>query len=121
MKAVDPSLKAFWNDNDLSPSHLKAFLQTAGDVMDGAEFHGKWPYGGSPSWLGPFSYQQWLDEVPLVEHKSKQSWRAKIAALRQTTRELGRPDFLLVISEPPPPLRGTNALLLSAGYAICLA
>jgi hypothetical protein len=26
MKEVDPSLKAFWNDNDLSPSHLKAFL-----------------------------------------------------------------------------------------------
>jgi hypothetical protein len=45
--------------------------------MDGAEFHGKWPYGGSPSWLGPFSYQQWLSEVPLQEHKSKQSWRGE--------------------------------------------
>ena len=29
MKKVDPTLKAFWNDNDLSPDHLTAFLKTA--------------------------------------------------------------------------------------------
>ena len=42
MKAADPTLQAFWNDNALSPEHLTAFLKATGDVMDGAEFHGKW-------------------------------------------------------------------------------
>lgn len=45
---VHKSLGGRRNDNDLQPDSLKAFLATAGDVMDGAEFHGKWPYGGSP-------------------------------------------------------------------------
>ena len=44
----------------------------------GAEFHGKWPYGGRPK-LPAFSYAEWLLEVPLIEHKSKQTWRAKYA------------------------------------------
>ena len=67
--------------------------------MDGAEFHGKWPFGGSPSWLEPFSLDQYLNEVPLVEHKSKQSWRAKIAGLRQAAAEAGRPELLLANNE----------------------
>ena len=33
MKAVDPTLQAFWNDNALSPEHLTAFLKATGDVM----------------------------------------------------------------------------------------
>ena len=41
MKAVDPTIKVFWNDNNQSPSRLKDFLATAGDAVDGAEFHGK--------------------------------------------------------------------------------
>ena len=47
--------------------------------MNGVEFHGKWPYGGTPPHLGRFSLQHYLEEVPLVEHKSKQTWRQKIA------------------------------------------
>jgi hypothetical protein len=46
--------------------------------QDGAEFHGKWPFGGNPPGLAPFSYEQWLSEVPLMEHKSRQSWREKV-------------------------------------------
>ena len=34
-----------------------------------------------------------------MEHKSRQTWREKIGALRQTTRALGRPDFLLANNE----------------------
>lgn len=98
MKAVDPTLKAFWNDNDLNPASLKAFLAAAGSVMDGAEFHGKWPYGGTPK-LPPFTYQQWLNEVPLVEHKSGQTWRDKIAGLRAAAVEAGRADLLLANNE----------------------
>jgi hypothetical protein len=98
IKAVDPKLKAFWNDNGLNPASLKAFLQATGSVMDGAEFHGKWPYGGDPN-LPAFTYQQWLNEVPLVEHKSGQTWREKIAELRVAAAEAGRPDFLLANNE----------------------
>jgi hypothetical protein len=99
MKQVDPTLKAIWNDNDLSPIHLTSFLKTAGDVMDGAEFHGKWPYGGSPPHMPAFTFQDYLEEVPLVEHKSKQTWRQKLSDLRATTKALGRPDFLLMNNE----------------------
>jgi hypothetical protein len=40
MKAVDPSLKVFWNDNAIGPSELATFLNITGDLMDGVEFHG---------------------------------------------------------------------------------
>ena len=43
MKAVDPTMKVFCNDNNQSPSRLKDFLATAGYAVDGAEFHGKGP------------------------------------------------------------------------------
>lgn len=71
----DPTLKVFWNDNGLNPTSLKNFL-AAGGVMDGAEFHGKWPRGGEPptGWKPP-SVSDWLAEYPLQDHKSKQSWR----------------------------------------------
>ena len=100
MKAVDPTLKCFWNDNDVGPDALKAFLAATGPgVMDGVEFHGKWPYGGTPHWLAPFSYAQWLAEVPLLEHKSKQSWRAKIDGLRQAAAEANRSELLFANNE----------------------
>jgi len=98
MKEVDPTLKVFWNNNGMNPSNLKAFLEEAGDVMDGAEFHGKWPYGGKPG-LDPFTVQMWRDEVPLIEHKTKETWRDKIAGLRVAASEAGRPDLLLANNE----------------------
>ena len=67
--------------------------------MDGAEFHGKWPFGGSPPHMPAFTFQDYLEEVPLVEHKSKQTWRQKLSDLRATTKALGRPDFLLMNNE----------------------
>ena len=65
MKAVDPTLKAFWNDNDIQPNDLHAFLNATGDLMDGAEFHGKWPYGGTPKGFLLPTLNQFLNEVPL--------------------------------------------------------
>ena len=59
MKEVDPTMLIFWNDNDQSPSRLKDFLSTAGDAVDGAEFHGKWPFGGNPG-LDPGTYDEWI-------------------------------------------------------------
>merc|ERR1719506_287843 len=98
MKEVDPTIKVFWNDNDQSPDRLKSFLAEAGKAVDGAEFHGKWPYGGKPH-LPPGTYAEWLKEVPLVERKSKQTWRAKIEGLRKAAKEAGRPELLLANNE----------------------
>jgi hypothetical protein len=38
-------------------------------------------------------------QVPLVEHKSKSTWRAKIAGLRAAAAEAGRPELLLANNE----------------------
>ena len=99
MKAVDASLKAFWNDNDIQPNDLRAFLNATGTLMDGAEFHGKWPYGGNPKGFQPPTFSQFLNEVPLMEHKSGQSWREKIQGLRAAAVAAGRPEFLLANNE----------------------
>ena len=111
MKAVDSTIRVFWNDNSLSPALLKRFLSTAGSVVDGAEFHGKWPFGGAPG-LHPGTYQEWLKEVPLMERKSGQTWRAKIKELRAAAAEMGRPGLLLANNEyglgKPSSLKGFN-------------
>mmetsp|Transcript_22243 Transcript_22243/g.63118 ORF Transcript_22243/g.63118 Transcript_22243/m.63118 type:complete len:576 (+) Transcript_22243:67-1794(+) len=99
MKKVDPTMKVFWNNNDMSPSNLKAFLKATGAAMDGAEFHGKWPFGGRPTTAPPFTVPMWMDEVPLMEHKSKESWRQKLTNLRQAAKEAGRPELLLANNE----------------------
>jgi hypothetical protein len=98
MKEEDPTIQIFWNNNGMTPKNLKQFLAETGDVMDGAEFHGKWPYGGSPQ-LDPFTVPMWMDEVPLVEHKTKETWRQKIQGLRAAAREAGRPELLLANNE----------------------
>jgi hypothetical protein len=98
MKAVDPTLKVFWNDNGLGPAGLQKFLKATGDTMDGAEFHGKWPHGGKKL-PKVFSVDDWLGEVPLVEHKTNQSWREKITGLRAAAKAAGRSDLLLANNE----------------------
>ena len=37
--------------------------------------------------------------MPLLEHKSRQSWRQKIGDLRATLKTLGREDFFLANNE----------------------
>ena len=104
MKAVDPDIKIFWNDNEASPTDMKRYLAIAGEWADGYEFHGKWPFGGDPSPSPPFgTYEQWKTEVPLVDRKANnnkgKSWRHKIADLRKATVEAGYPDLLLANNE----------------------
>eukprot|EP00947_MAST-08B_sp_MAST-8B-sp1_P001296 g1296.t1 len=105
LKAVDPTMKIFFNENAMTPKILKKFLkdvERAGGrpgLVDGAEFHGKWPYGGSPKGLGPGTYAEWLEEVPLVERKTRQTWRDKIAGLRAAAEEAGVPGLLLANNE----------------------
>jgi len=73
-------------------------MAQVGTVIDGAEFHDKWPFGGQPH-LPSFDYTQWLEEVPLVAHRNKATWRERIEQLRETAREIGRPDLLLANNE----------------------
>ena len=40
--------------------------------------------------------------MPLLEHKSRQSWRQKIGDLRATLKTLGREDFFLANNEYGP-------------------
>jgi len=98
MKKVDPTMKVFWNNNNMGPNNLQDFLNSTGDVMDGAEFHGKWPYGGKPK-LKAFTVQDWMAEVPLIEHKSNETWRDKLKNLRAAARAAGRPELLLANNE----------------------
>ena len=65
--------------------------------MDGVDLHGKWPHGG-PDHHG-ITFEEYLAEVPLLEHKSRQSWRQKIGDLRATLKTLGREDFFLANNE----------------------
>lgn len=37
--------------------------------------------------------------MPLLEHKSKQSWREKLRLLRAAAAEAGRPDLMLANNE----------------------
>ena len=100
MKEVDPTLLAFYNDNALDGKALKKFLGEVGGVIDGAEFHGKWPNGGDPSHGAPVkSYTDWLEEAPLLCHRTKTSWPARIKLLRAAAKEAGRPDLLLANNE----------------------
>ncbi len=125
MKAVDPTIKIFWNDNEAIASRVKDWLgamhtdQTmypgkAGDYADGYEFHGKWPFGGSPVPSPPLgTYANWLTEVPLRDYKSGpdpdpltsdpndwgKTWRQKIVEMKVAVAEAGFPDLLMANNE----------------------
>ena len=98
MRAVDPTAKILFNDNGLQPKQLERFLSEVGDAIDGAEFHGKWPFGGLPD-LPPATFAEWLEEVPLLERKSNQTWRDKLTGLRAAAKAAGRPELLLANNE----------------------
>ena len=99
MRAVDPTAKIFFNENAITPASLERFLNEVGnDAFDGVEFHGKWPFG-SHAPLPPATFAEWLEEVPLLERTSGQTWRDKIGGMRALATKLGRPDFLLANNE----------------------
>ena len=65
-------------------------------MLDGVDLHGKWPRGGGG---GPVTFEHYLSEVPLLDHKCHESWRDRLAGLRNVTVSLGRPDFMLMNNE----------------------
>lgn len=112
VKAVDPSCKTIFNQNGLGSSGLQRFLDNVGTLDDGntvvdvAEFHGKWPFGGAPSSIDAkgecpcaFTTSEWLNEVPLVEHKTGKTWRDRHAEVRAKADSMGRPDLLIANNE----------------------
>ncbi len=99
MKAIDPGIKCMFNHNNLTPSYLKGYLAIAGDYVDIAETHGKWPYGGTPN-LPPGTFWQWQNELPLRDRKNRnRAWRDEVPALQQAAIEAGYPDLKFANNE----------------------
>ena len=100
MKAVDPEILIFWNDNGADASRISSFLANDMGTSDGLETHGKWPYGGDPAGFGPGSYEEWLEEFPLRDRKNgNRAWRFAANTYRNAASAAGRPDYLVANNE----------------------
>ncbi|MCP4272027.1 MAG: hypothetical protein GY781_08670 [Gammaproteobacteria bacterium] len=99
MKAVDPNILIFWNNNKANVKKITEFLANDGGSADGLETHGKWPYGGKPG-LPPGTFDEWLVEVPLLDRKNNaRAWRDAANSYRDTAKSLGRPGLLISNNE----------------------
>ena len=107
MKAADPNIKTMFNHNDLTPTYLTDYLAIAGDYIDIAETHGKWPYGGKPD-LAPGTFEEWKTETPLRDRKNGTSqelsdggraWRTTLPALKAAAVAAGYPNLLFANNE----------------------
>ncbi len=107
MKAADPDIKTMFNHNNLTPSYLTDYLAIAGDYIDIAETHGKWPYGGKPD-LPPGTFEEWKVETPLRDRKNGTSqelsdggraWRTTLPALKAAAVAAGYPNLLFANNE----------------------
>ena len=97
MKQADPTIKTFFSSNEIRPGSLERVMRQVGvGLLDGVDLHGKWPKGGGG---GAVTWDHYMTEVPLLDHKCKESWRARLAGLRNVTLSLGRPDFMLMNNE----------------------
>jgi hypothetical protein len=155
MKAVDPTMKTLWNENEIKPGYLAGFLKQVGpELMDGVDLHGKWPHGGPdkknkgmackrdavlqrvpkgcsvtacakgmqcysvckrdavlqrvpkgcsvttciycsnihylrPDFSPGTTFEEYCSEVPLKDHKCGETWRERIAGLRNVSNAHG--------------------------------
>ena len=95
MKAADPDIQIFWNDNNPNATRIGEFLAHDGGTADGLETHGKWPYGGKPN-LPPGTLEEWRDEVPLRDRKNGdrsaggRAWRYAADEYRTIAAAAGR-------------------------------
>jgi hypothetical protein len=97
MKATDPTIKTFFSSNEIRPHILEQVMKQVGvGLLDGVDLHGKWPQGGGGAAV---TFDQYMSEVPLLDHKCKESWRDRQAGLRNVTVSLGRADFMLMNNE----------------------
>jgi hypothetical protein len=95
IKAEDPDIRIFWNDNNPNATRIEEFLAHDGGTADGLETHGKWPYGGKPK-LPPGTFEEWRDEVPLRDRKNGdrsaggRAWRYAADEYRAIATAAGR-------------------------------
>jgi len=95
MKAADPNILIFWNNNKATTKQITEFLANDGGLADGLETHGKWPYGGDPD-LPPGTFDEWMVEVPLLDRKNNaRAWRNSANGYREIAKSLGRPGLLI--------------------------
>merc|ERR1712215_17628 len=98
MKSVDPTIKILFNCNWLDADHLQTFVKAVGEeLVDGAEFHGKWPTGGTSDMT--VTLQDWANEVPLRNHKYGYEWRERARELKDRLVQMDMPEFLLANNE----------------------
>lgn len=100
MKEADPDIKCMFNQNNLTKNYLRRYLKIAGDYIDIAETHGKWPYGGDPKDYEPGTFIEWQTERPLRDRKNhNRAWQTEADSLRKWATEFGRPDLLFANNE----------------------
>lgn len=98
MKAADPDIRIFWNDNDVNTNRLRVFLSVAGDWADGVEFHSKWPEQGEGDG-SVWSCDDWKNEFPLIDHARLRSHRDLANTLRSVAAGAGYPNLLMANNE----------------------
>lgn len=99
MKAVDPKIKIFWNQNNARPKQIAAFLAHDHGTSDGLETHGKWPYGGKVGHKKKHSFQEWMTENPLIAHSARAPWRDIANKCRAAAARDGRKNYLIADNE----------------------
>ena len=100
MKAVDPDIQCMFNQNHLTKKYLERYMSIAGDYVDIAETHGKWPYGGNPKGYEPGTFEEWQVERPLRDRKNhNRAWRSEADSLRKWASDLGYPDLKFANNE----------------------
>ena len=97
MKAVDPTIKTMFSSNEIRPHVLEKVMKQVGvGLLDGVDLHGKWPRGGGGAAI---TFEKYLSEVPLLDHKVDETWRDRLKGLRNVSDSLGREDFMLMNNE----------------------
>ena len=100
MKAADPKIRIFWNNNKANAKNVKEYLSIAGPWADGVEFHGKWPVGGQRGKNRGCTFKEWQKEVPLLMHETvPQAWRERSFEIRRAAAEAGYPKLLIANNE----------------------
>jgi len=97
MKAADPTVKIFWNDNAGSPKRREQYLASAGEWADGVEFHGKWPYGAGWS-KKVFTVRDWQEQQPIQDAR-RGVYSEKIKSLRKAASKAGYSELLFANNE----------------------
>ncbi|WP_136063307.1 hypothetical protein [Pontiella sulfatireligans] len=98
MKAVDPNIRVYWNNNNITSDNLLELLAVAGGWVDGVEFHSKWPYGGDGD-MSVWDYDDWKTEFPLIDHRRARTHRDLADTLRAAAADAGYPDLLMANNE----------------------